>query len=147
MHQIALTHHLDISSTMQDFTKEPIGTRVWSFINGWGKISHIGQLDQYVVTVDFGQRGTESYTKDGRLFNAQPITLFYDEIKYTIPPKPLPKLEVDTKVIVWDLPTNKLKRYFSHFNPDGTIVVFSNGGTSWSASSTYTYDYWELAEN
>ena len=74
-------------------------------------------------------------------------TLFWDEIKFEIPEKPLPKIEVDTKVLVWDeIHPKKYKRYFKEFNEYGKIVCFMSGSTSWSANDKTDWEYWELAE-
>lgn len=73
--------------------------------------------------------------------------LFFDEVKPIIaPPRPQPKLEVDTVVIVWDATTKqKIVRYFSHFNEFGKIKCFSDGATSLSSNNrTRQWDNWEL---
>ena len=134
---------------MQDFTKDQVGTRVWSFVNGWGTITEIDRSKPvYPVLVHFDTNTDDRFTPAGlsNKLDSYP-TLFYDEIKYTIPPKPLPRLEIDTKVIVWDFSNEKYKRYFSHFGEDGRIRAFKNGATSWSEIVTFPYANWELAEN
>ncbi len=57
------------------------------------------------------------------------------------------ELKVDTKVIVWDDPEDKYKRYFSYFK-DNTIYCFLNGSTQWSSDEKYSisWDNWELAD-
>lgn len=65
--------------------------------------------------------------------------------------KPMPKLSVDAKVLVWgdgQGPTRKLARHFSHFE-NGKIRTFDAGLTSWTSRlrpETSEWDHWELAE-
>jgi hypothetical protein len=62
----------------------------------------------------------------------------------------LPKLEVDTKVLVWDSYGKiKLKRYFSHFDTKGVIYCFIDGLTSWTGYGQLPtkWDNWELADD
>lgn len=66
---------------------------------------------------------------------------------FTTPPKLMPDLEVDTKVIVWCEEDRKEKRYFSHFSSDGLINVFVGGATSWSAKSSISYTNWEIVKD
>lgn len=69
----------------------------------------------------------------------------WDEIKYEVPTKPLPDIEIDTPVIVWDFPQDKHRRYFSNFT-NGKIRCFLGGKTSWSSvdGSTQRWENWEL---
>jgi hypothetical protein len=63
--------------------------------------------------------------------------------------KPVLKMAIDTKVLVWDFHKDtKTKHYFSHFDSDGNISCFNDGATSWTAvnSATSTWRYWELYE-
>jgi hypothetical protein len=56
-------------------------------------------------------------------------------------------LAVDTKVLVWDDgDTIKERRYFSHFNNNGTICCFNSGTTGWVTknATTVRWDNWEL---
>jgi len=71
----------------------------------------------------------------------------------TPPKKPLPNLEVNTRVFVWDhnnketISSMKFKRYFSHFASEGNIHCFASGATSWSSGGKTTqWEHWELAE-
>ena len=74
--------------------------------------------------------------------------LFWDEVIITPPPKPAPKLEVDTKVLVWDNEDKLVrKRYFSHFDDNNNIHVFAQGATSWTKDLTTKYSNWELAKD
>lgn len=137
-----------------------IGDRVWSIRYGWGTVVELKLNTLYQICVRFDNKdgyvrfdkkdGITSFTLDGKyaLEDNMP-TLFWDEIKFELPQKPLPKLEVDTKVIVWSscTPSCKEKRYFSHFHQNGRIGVFSCGATSWSSSPNDAsfWDNWELA--
>lgn len=128
------------------FKDAKVGDRVWHIRYGFGKITEI--CPQYVqqIIVDFGI-AKKSFSYAGKEWEGDlNPTLFWDEIKFDIPTKPLPKLKIDTQVLVWDnTDEQKLKRYFSHFDKDGDIVVFCSGGTSWSYGGfTVAYENWEL---
>ena len=126
------------------FEDARIGDGVYSLQNGWGIIMRIDE-GAYPIVVQFEEDRT-SFTIEGKLYpeDKYPI-LFWDEIKFNIPKKPLPDLKVDTEVIVWDIKDFMYKRYFKEFNNDGKIVCFSDGSTSWSSDgNTETWRHWEL---
>lgn len=129
---------------MTTFENAKVGDRVWDlFYNRWSIITNIINEDKYPIKTEI-----DSYTIKGTINIDGGRTLFWGEVVITPPEKPLPKLEVDTKVLVWDsLDRDILKRYFSHFDKDGTINVFSNGTTSWNYNITVTFNYWELAKD
>ena len=126
------------------------GDRVWSFVNGWGRVVGIVEDSNFAISVRFNKDGlVESYTAKGHTCTSDiNPTLFWDEIKFNIPPKPLPDLEVDTKVIVWDYTNSdrKLNRHFSHFGENRNIRVFVNGHSSWTGEETVDYSHWKLAD-
>ena len=121
-------------------TELKVGDRVWSIINGWGSLDSIDEYDRnfYIKYYD------DSY-KSHSLNNAEKM-FFWNEFK--IPKeafiKPLPKLEVDTKVIVWNNNMAKFKRHFKEFNSRGEIVCFDYGQTSFTTTDIETWDNWEL---
>lgn len=128
------------------FKKAKVGEKVWDFAYGWGEIVEMDRSLIFGLTVKF------KYSKISFLFGGMiqadtSQTLFYNEIKFEIPKKPLPDLKVDTKVIVWNDVSAKKKRYFSHFNNVGKIACFHNGTTSWSNKGISDWwENWELAE-
>lgn len=125
------------------FETAQVGDKVWClYYNKWFTITNIRKEDAYPIKTEIN-----SYTLDGRLNTHSIRTLFWDEVAITPPEKPLPKLEVDTKVLVWDTQDSKVKRYFSHFDKDGTINVFASGTTSWNYNITLPYNYWELVKD
>lgn len=133
------------------FKDAKVGDRVWSMVDGWGVIITYNTLKfpGYHIEVKFDV-SSEAFTYGGKalISNINP-TLFWDEIKFEIPKKPLPKLDVDTRVRVWDGDNkdNSARRYFSHFSKDGFIQVFQAGMTSWTNhSSQVPYSNWELAD-
>jgi len=74
------------------------------------------------------------YADNGKLFNSDKAPdLFYDEVTITPPPRPLPELAVDTKVIVWDdaIPEEKFKRHFAGWK-NRRMLCFNSGFTSWT---------------
>ena len=73
-------------------------------------------------------------------------TLFWNEIKFKVPKKPLP---LDTKVIVWDgeKEEGQLKRHFKRFAEDGRIICFPQGKTSWTTHDVeLKWEHWEVEE-
>ena len=129
---------------MTTFETAKVGDRVWClYYNKWLTITNIRKEDAYPIKTELN-----SYTLDGRLNTDIIRTLFWDEVIITPPEKPLPKLEVDTKVLVWDSNSHiKYKRYFSHFDSNSTIHVFNSGTTSWNNTQTVEYRNWELAKD
>jgi len=129
------------------FEDYKVGEKVWKYGAGWIEITEINNESAYPIACSDGY----TYSMDGKLHvNNRLASIFPNEFK--IPKeafiKPLPKLEVDTKVLVWDdFMGQSVKRYFSHFNKDGKVVCFHEGKTSWSADNqTTTWDNWELAQ-
>lgn len=128
---------------MTTFETAKVGDRVWCILYGWHPIIDTQYDVNYPILTSKG-----SYTIDGRNYSNNGRTLFWDEVVITPPPKPLPKLEVDTKVLVWDEGFYKTKAYFSHFDSKNKICVFPLGRTSWSNdSNTQSWTYWELTKD
>lgn len=128
------------------FENARIGDRVWCIRSGWGVVKDIcPHLYSLIIKYENGKIGT--YTAEG-FYSKDDVqqSLFWDVVKFEAPVKPLPSLEVDTRVIVWNSPSIKFKRHFSHFSPSGNIVCFANRMTSLSTEHTSEWDHWELAE-
>ena len=127
------------------------GDRVFDYtLQEYGFVSYVYPDLVYCIEVEFSDT-VHFYTKDGLADLKDKVpTLFWDEVKPITPPEePLPKLEIDTPILVWlDVaPDAKFKRYFSHFNSEGDIYCFTGGATNWSADGeTTTWKHWELAE-
>ena len=130
------------------FSNAKVGDRVWSVNKGWGVVEDITNSWAFPIRVSYPEDITELYTEDGLIYlNDLHPTLFWDEIVFEVPKKPLPKLEVDTKVLVWDVdkPKNKLVRYFCSFDASGRVVVFQHGTTSFSCEGyTEIWSEWEV---
>ena len=128
---------------MTTFETAQVGDRVRCLLHGWHPIIGTQHNVNYPILTRKG-----SYTIDGRNYFNNGRTLFWDEVVITPPPKPLPKLEVDTKVLVWDNEDKLVrKRYFSHFDDNNNIHVFAQGATSWTKDLTTKYSNWELAKD
>ena len=128
---------------MTTFETAQVGDRVWCLLHGWHPIIDTQHNVNYPILTRKG-----SYTIDGRYYSNNGRVLFWDEVIITPPPKPLPKLEVDTKVLVWDNEDKLVrKRYFSHFDNTNNIHVFAQGATSWTKDLTTKYPNWELAKD
>ena len=86
------------------FSNAKVGDRVWGFTKGWATIINTeygGDGCIYPILVRYSNGDNECYTRCGKLYEDDIYqSLFWDEIKFDIPKKPLPKLEVDAKVLV-----------------------------------------------
>lgn len=130
------------------FVDVKVGDKVWDICRGWGVVTTLNVCDTYPIEVEF-EHGDGTYARDG-YYNLEDVnpSLFWDEIELVAPQKPLPLLEVDTKVVVW-LPNTGMKicRHFSHFDEYGFLYVFIDGRTSFTSDgTTHRYDNWELAQ-
>ena len=142
------------------FKDVKLGDNLYSIEEGWGTVEAITDGD-YPLIAQFKYRRI-SFTLEGKRFmSSRYPTLFWDEIKFEVPKKPspnlevdtpkkpLPNLEVDTKVLVWNGEyCEKIKRHFKGFDKGDKIVCFVNGETSWSSNGIVNeWNYWELAED
>ena len=126
-------------------TELKVGDRVWNIIHGWGSLDSINDYDgEFYIQYDI-----DLYTSHN-LRNTEKVFFWKEfEIPKEAYIKPLPKLAVDTKVIVWDNNCNKQKQYFKEFNKNGKIVCFDRGTTSFTAHNNnkgILWDNWELYE-
>ena len=134
---------------MTTFETASIGDEVWCVSMGWGTITNITN-DDYPICVEFDSGKWDSFTMEGRLYkdDLNPL-LFWSEVKIVVPTKPLPKLNKDDCVEVWNAnttdPTIFYKRHFSHFE-DGSIFCFRDGGTSWTSIQTTGWNRWRKTE-
>lgn len=61
-----------------------------------------------------------------------------------VPPKiNWDNVPIDTKIIVWDDPEYKYKRYFAGIE-DNEIITYFDGRTSWTSEDEL--EYWDFAE-
>jgi hypothetical protein len=128
-------------------TNIKVGDKVWESCRGWSEVVELDDESVYKIMTNFN-----SYTIDGKYHTRDSFpSLFWNE--FEIPKeafiKPVPKMAIDTKVLVWDFHKDtKTKRYFSHFDNNGNISCFGDGATSWTAvnSATSTWRNWELYE-
>lgn len=118
---------------MNTFKDSKVGDKVWSFRMGYGVIIEIYEDMYFPIVVKFVNNIEQNFTYDGRYqFKDLHPELFHSEVKFEVPPKPLPDLKVDAKVLVWDGgDCEKQRRHFSHFD-DGIIVCFPKGLTSFT---------------
>lgn len=132
------------------FTNAEVGDKVWDMKYKHGVIISTNYTIGLPICVKFDSGRIEHYTIDGLLYNSYVSnniqTLFWQE--FIIPKeafvKPMPQLEVDTKVLVWETGKQKLRRYFSHFDDFGRIWTFDIGSTSWSGNAVTPWTNWEL---
>ena len=131
---------------MTTFETAKVGDKVYHYRYGWSTITNIKKESNYPIIMDYDF----SFTYEGFADKSDKNrTLFWDEVVITPPEKPLPKLEVDTKVLVWNSVKVKLHSHFSHFEKNGKIVTFAEGRTSWSQGdkSVVDWEYWELPKD
>ena len=131
------------------FETARIGDKVWCMRSGWGEIRDTHWTNRYPIYVYFPNDEFKLYTADG-FYDDDDIsqTLFWDEVKIVAPQKPLPELEVDTKVLVWGNNNIKHRGHFSHFS-NGRIYTFDSGSTSFTklhSNSVTGWPHWELPE-
>jgi hypothetical protein len=122
-----------------------VGDKVWDTRYGWSEVISLYNRKMYEIRTNYN-----FYTTEGKYNSSDKLpSIFWNE--FEIPKeafsKPLPNLEVNTKVIVWeDEDGIKERRYFSHFTNDGNICCFNFGATEWSIEShqTSSWKNWEL---
>lgn len=129
------------------FETAKVGDRVWDYFRGWGVVGLLNHDSSYPLEVEFTDT-KRAYDYSGVPDRRRPIRLlFWDEVVIEAPVKPLPDLEVDAKLLVWDNGRDRFSRHFSHFSKDGVLHTFSHGKTSFTgAGHTTPWDNWELAE-
>jgi hypothetical protein len=124
-----------------------VGDKVWDLRYGWSEVISLRDGESYEIVTHIN-----TYTIDGKCsIGNQFPSLFWNE--FEVPKeafiKPLPKLAVDTKVMVWEKgKPERYRRYFSHFDEEGRMHCFIKGLTNWTSDSRKTspWDYWKLFE-
>lgn len=132
------------------FETAKIGDKVWCITSGWGEIHDTGWSDRYPISVEFPDGEFRSYTLGG-LYTEYDKTqsLFWGEVVIEAPAKPLPELDVDTKVLVWN--NSRAHASNAHFCcfENGKIYTYDNGRTSFTrllGDGLKGWNHWELAE-
>ena len=141
-----------------DFSNAKVGDRVKCLCKGCGTIDGISNDSRFQIIVVFDYGYTDTFDFDGYMCFGSTNTLFY-YFEGQFPTieactRPLPKIEVDEKVLVWiceedDSIKGSIKQHFASFHKDGTMNVWANDSTSW-AGNGYKFGgikYWKLADN
>lgn len=129
------------------FEDVQVGDYVWDSRKGWGVVDELVHSSHFPIRVDFGH-DYDSYTLDGfySIDDVHP-SLFWGEIELKAPPAPMPELEVDTEVVVWQDDGSKVRRHFSHFSEDWVLHAFVGGQTSFTGGGkTTAWDNWVIAK-
>lgn len=129
-----------------------VGDKVFDIFYGWGSITGISKDKdiEYPITVSFDEKGTRTYTPDGKFWAGSPgSTLSFTEYDFIdggfSQKRPLPKLEIDD--IVWvNTVSGWLPRCFKTFDNKGNVGVIPNGDTSKSTGTTHIdfYPEWSV---
>ena len=121
------------------FKNAKIGDRVWDFRRGWGTIKQIDFNTKYPLKVVFDEYdGDETFNIEGKEYNNLKPTLFWDEIKFEIPKKPLSledelrKLEIKefengavNYYLLWDNEYKKIKQNFVNYCQNPFDIFFT----------------------
>ena len=130
------------------FKDAKVGDKVWDIRRGWGKVVSNEWSDPYHILVEFNNFRSATFNIEGKqLVEDTNPTLYWDEFRIIPPKKPLPDLDIDTKVLVWDDEDDtKTRAHFHSFNEEGYIVTYSNGRSSYTGTDKVKspWDNWEL---
>lgn len=77
---------------MNDFSSARVGDKVWDFIEGWGQVYDVLRENKFPIRVSFihgNEKATEYYTYEGVQTDYNVRSLFWDELKYEMPERPL----------------------------------------------------------
>jgi hypothetical protein len=129
---------------MMDQFEVKVGDKLWSMRYGWGKVTRICKDDDYPLCLEF-ENGYYTFTREFKEYKEEiNQSLFWDEIKFEIPKKPLPKLKVNAVLEVWDLNSKQKEiRHFSHFE-DGKVNCFLGGKTSFTHTGTSDWENFKV---
>ena len=139
-----------------EFDNIRLGDSIYSLRYGTGTVIEVlpPESSTYSVRAVFPDDPLYSHgifiTRCGRelIRDAKP-TFFRNKPIITTPPKPLPDLPVDAKVLVWDC-FNELEvpAYFHSFTDQGHIRVWRGGRTSFTnrgrSDATATYRHFRI---
>lgn len=79
------------------FRNAKVGDRVWDFIEHWGTIIRIHDKSDFPLIIKFDNKEERIYKFNGQAYGENmTIRLFWNEIKFKIPEKPL-NLEAELK--------------------------------------------------
>ena len=132
------------------FKDAKVGDKVWDVRRGWGEVFYIEHTGKYPIYVKFDNSRNGTFGTDGKDFagDTNP-SIYWDEFRIIPPKKPLPDLDIDTKVLVWDDEDDtKTRAHFHSFNDEGRIVTYSNGRSSFTGEDWVkaVWNNWELYE-
>lgn len=147
-----------------DFSGARVGDKVKTSRGLRGRITQNDKLNEHgikgieinphpILVLFDGDYHDTCLTYSGKYNNSDVYsTVFYD-YKDQFPKeehckRPLPKIWVDEKVLVWDNEGNECREYFKGYNQLGDIIIFGKGRTSWSCSARDigVPKYWKTAD-
>lgn len=114
-----------------------VGDKVWNILSkDWEIITEIDLDANSEFTIETNY---EFYTSEGKTSVKHTMpTIYPNKFELVIPTeayqKPLPKLVVNTEVIVWNdnKPDERYRRHYSSFTPDMRLSCFADGTTSFT---------------
>lgn len=130
------------------------GDKVFDIIRGEGIVESIVNTS-FPINVQFSDtsRCTVSYTAEGREFTNYSLpTLYHGTCAPTIcapEPKRMPSLEIDAPIWVGIIGESWKRRHFKRWAPNGKVICWYKGTTSWTASEGQDdgiWSEWKLPE-
>ena len=131
------------------FSDACVGDTIYSMEHGPVRIVEIQQEEPYYpIKVELGPLKEYVWiTVDGKANVAFPMpTFFWSKPGIIIPPKPLPKLAVDTPVLVRDPDTAWIPAHFAEWGGARRIRTWVGGRTSHTSQAMQSWLEWKLPD-
>ena len=125
-----------------DFSNAKVGDKVFDILYWDGEICDIDN-SQYPLCIKFENNIILWFQSNGKKYldHLMP-TLYHNKFDIQIPEEaykqPLPDIEVDTPMLVWQSENSeRFKRYFKEFDKDGKVRCFAYGQTSFTSDNGF----------
>ena len=134
------------------FSKAKVGDRVFSVRRGWGTIERVEPNCPFELIYGCVTDADDCvfwFTVNGKEGRSDLLpSVFWGEPKFEIPERPIPELEVDTKVLVRMSEDDPwVNRYFHSFDEEGKLCTWAGGSTKYSAANPnyfISWNFWKL---
>lgn len=130
--------------TKTDFSKLPIGTKVWSSNYGYGEMINNDSANcTYPITVDFDNTNVSNFTKDGRYYSddtypslfLKPLPGFEDGTAFE---NEMPDERIGKKCIFWDYPQGDFSISSLKDMCGGDYIYLATNGREYLNCELYT---------